>query len=395
MTANHNSHSSRASSATFIAIVVAILSVAIAPRADAQVSQMQRCIALQQSGGDAATLEYCRGIFAASGYPNGQRDMNAAMTHYEKAAEMGSADAQAVMGVAYERGFQVPKNLALARQWYEKAAAQGYAGAELNLGNMYLNGEGVPRDPEKARQLIQAAANQGLAPAQHALAQLQNGGPAPVPGQDLWAQAKKIYASGDHAGAVPLIQKAAEEGNVTAIYQMGYVYEHADGVTRNYAQAANWYRAAADKGNAEAQASLGNLYEMGEGVPEDWIQAANWYMKAAQQDNELGMFDLGRAYEYGIGVPCDLNTAAGWYDKAAALGNGQAAYFAKYIRDNHGVDGSVRNDQEQAVLPPLIKRIFPPMPPTGRVFHNQAERMAWLRAVAADWAKRRAAMGLP
>jgi len=167
---------------------------------------------------------------------------------------------------------------------------------------------------------------------------------------------------------VPLIQKAAEEGNVTAIYQMGYFYEHGDGVARDYAEAAKWYRAAADKGNAEAQASLGNLYEMGEGVPDDWVQAANWYMKAAQQDNQLGMFNLGRAYEYGIGVPCDINAAAGWYDKAAALGNGQAAYFAKYIRDNHGVDGSVRNDREQAVLPPLIKRIFPPMPPTGRCF---------------------------
>jgi TPR repeat protein len=102
--------------------------------AEAHPSQVQRCEAAQK-GGDAGLLEYCRGIFAASGY-GAPRDITAAMRHYQQAAEMGNVDAQAVMGVAYEGGSNVKQDLSLAVKWYEKAAAQGHVGAQLNLGQM-------------------------------------------------------------------------------------------------------------------------------------------------------------------------------------------------------------------------------------------------------------------
>ena len=78
-------------------------------------------------------------------------------------------------------------------------------------------------------------------------------------------------------------------------------------------------------------------------------------------------------------MPLNLQTAIGWCDRAAAKGHAQAAYFARYLRDNHGFDGSSRSDEEQRMLGPLIGRSVLTAPPVGRMFRNTAERMDYIR----------------
>ena len=355
-------------------------------------SMVQRCEAMVQSrSGDAGWSELCRGIFAANG-THAPQDQAAAFRHYQRAAELGNVEAQALLGAVYERGWAgVPLDLSRAVTWYQKAAQQGHAGAELNLGLLYEKGEGVPKDPARARSLIEAAAKQGLAPAQRKLEELQHGKKS-VPGTELWEEGKKRYLAGDHAGAAQLILRAAQAGHLEARNQIGYMYEAGDGVTKNPVEAAEWYQAGAAQGHARCQFALGSLYEAGRGVKENWDEAARWYQRSAMQDDAYGMFSLGRAYQFGIGVPLDLNTAVTWYDKAAAKGHGQAAYFAKYLRDNHGVDGSSRTPEEQAMLGPLVQRMVLTAPPLGHTFHGSAERVAYIRAVAQDESLRKAQM---
>ena len=336
-------------SARLTPLVVALLVIGAA--ASAQQSEVQRCLSVSPRS-DPAIAEYCQGIFAANA-TNGPQNQAAAFQHYLKAAQMGYAEAQAVVGVAYQQGWQVQPNADLAAQWYEKAAAQGHTGAELNLGEMYLKGNGVSRDAAKGRQLIAAAAAQGFAPAQRELALIDSGGPKPLAGADLWNQGVALYNSGDHTGAARLVLQAAQAGHPTATYEMGYLYENGD----------------------------------------DWIEAATWYQKSAAQNNASGQSRLGRAYEYGIGVPLDLDAAAGWYDKAAAQGDGKAAYFAKYIRDNHGFDRSSYSDEEQAIMAPYMMQpwmLHPP--PIGRVFRNTQERLNYFRAWASNAAAYEACM---
>ena len=43
-----------------------------------------------------------------------------------KAAEQGQAEAQYYVGLFYQEGLVVSKNLTTALQWFEKAAAQGH-----------------------------------------------------------------------------------------------------------------------------------------------------------------------------------------------------------------------------------------------------------------------------
>ncbi|MBQ9771958.1 MAG: sel1 repeat family protein, partial [Lentisphaeria bacterium] len=57
--------------------------------------------------------------------------------------------------------------------WYRKAAEQGNALAQYNLGVCYENGEGVQKDLVQAVFWFRKAADQGYAQAQEALKKLK------------------------------------------------------------------------------------------------------------------------------------------------------------------------------------------------------------------------------
>ena len=84
-------------------------------------------------------------------------------------AALGNVDAQYNLGVVYDRGLGVVRNMVLARQWYEKAAMQGYAMVQYNLGvTYYLIQDGKP-DYVTAKALFDKAAAQGVPQAQNYL----------------------------------------------------------------------------------------------------------------------------------------------------------------------------------------------------------------------------------
>ena len=80
---------------------------------------------------------------------------------------------------------------------------------------------------------------------------------------------------------------------------------------------ANDYRAVAERGNTFAQFNLGDCYHRGVGgVTKDYKQAAYWFRKAATQGCALAQFVLGNLYCNGEGVEEDRNTAMYWLEKA-------------------------------------------------------------------------------
>ncbi|HEY9548828.1 MAG TPA: tetratricopeptide repeat protein, partial [Kiloniellaceae bacterium] len=78
-------------------------------------------------------------------------------------------------------------------------------------------------------------------------------------------------------------RRAAEQGEARAQSNLGFYYMKGEGVERDPAEAARWWRAAADQGLPQAQFNLGMLYEQGEGVGTDLQEAARWYERAAAQ----------------------------------------------------------------------------------------------------------------
>jgi hypothetical protein len=85
----------------------------------------------------------------------------------------------------------------------------------------------------------------------------------------------------DNGEAVRWYRKAADQGDATAQYALGFMYRRGQGVPRDYAEAARWYRKAADQGDETAQIVLSEMYRDGEGVPQNYAQAVRWFGKVA------------------------------------------------------------------------------------------------------------------
>ena len=88
-------------------------------------------------------------------------DYDAAYEEWLPLAELGDIEAQFNLGVMYDEGAGVDKDLVAAAGWYRKAAEQGFVDAQSNLGMMYYHGQGVPCDYKKASSWFRKAASQG------------------------------------------------------------------------------------------------------------------------------------------------------------------------------------------------------------------------------------------
>lgn len=121
----------------------------------------------------------------------------------------------------------------------------------------------------------------------------------------------------DDQAAALWFQKAAQQGNPEAQYQLGSLYEDSQ-LPQNYTQAKYWYEKAAQKGSAKAQVCLGNIYSRGLGTTQNTNEAVLWYGKSALQNNAEAQYSLGLMYALGKGLPKNDQLAVGWLTKSAA-----------------------------------------------------------------------------
>jgi TPR repeat protein len=121
--------------------------------------------------------------------------------------------------------------------------------------------------------------------------------------------------------AVRLMTFAAEHGFVTAMVDLGRLYETRIVGAPDLAEANRWYLRAAQAGSVDAQSALGTAYYLGRGAPKDYAQAAHWFREAAKGGDVGTQYLLASMYEAGDGVAQDLRLARYWYDIAARNGD--------------------------------------------------------------------------
>ena len=124
----------------------------------------------------------------------------------------------------------------------------------------------------------------------------------------------------------------AEEGDPTAQYELGVMYQNGEGLPQNYSKAVKWFRMAAEQGDSNAQYSLGLKYSVGHGVPQNYPEAAKWHRKSAEQGNTAAQLSLARMYDRGNGVPQNDLSAYMWANLAASGGLGKAETFSDILR---------------------------------------------------------------
>jgi TPR repeat protein len=151
----------------------------------------------------------------------------------------------------------------------------------------------------------------------------------PVP-QFLLGRAYLFATDGlkkDEATAAGWFRKAAEQGQVNSETFLAWMYEEGHGgLGKDDVQAAYWYRKAAEQGEPNAMRNLGLMCLDGRGgMAKDEAQGVSWFRKAAEKDDESAENYLGLMYEKGRGgLSQDVETAMYWYRKAADKGYASA-----------------------------------------------------------------------
>ncbi len=169
-------------------------------------------------------------------------DVNRAISYYEKAAELGSARAQAILGTIFAKGLQGKPDYEQSVNWYRKAADQGERDGQCGLAMRYALGQGVPVDLEEARRLFTAAADQGQPEAEYDLAVMcEEGKGAPA----------------DRALAEHYYQMAAERGMPKAQFRLGMLL--ASGESRSDKVSAYRWLMLSQDSMKESSAALSNL----------------------------------------------------------------------------------------------------------------------------------------
>lgn len=100
------------------------------------------------------------------------RQFKTAHTHLKALAARGDSRAHNLLGMIYEHGIGVPKNMNTAISHYEFAAQRGLVSAQHRLGAIHFHGVQVPKDMKKAQKWLRLAAAQGSLEAKQLLEQI-------------------------------------------------------------------------------------------------------------------------------------------------------------------------------------------------------------------------------
>ncbi|KAF5891912.1 death ligand signal enhancer isoform X2, partial [Clarias magur] len=172
-------------------------------------------------------------------------DHKAAFECFQASALQKYSKAQFNVGVCYETGSGVGKDLSKALQYYKRAALTGHAQAQYRCAKLLLNTRGqqsVKDEPvatATAISLLQSAAAAGLTEAQLSLGV-------------LFSQ----HPHTDEGKSVHYFRMAANTGDSTGLLFLGQCYEIGFGVPHCYTTAVCYYEKAAAKGNLKAKNKL-------------------------------------------------------------------------------------------------------------------------------------------
>lgn len=251
-----------------------------------------------------------------------------AAVYYERAANLGHADAAVALGRFHLAGDRMTRNRVEARKWFQKAGKLGSADgllfqAALLIDKRYNTGQ-TPREYDYARKLLAEAANKGNARAMNYLGWMYETrtGITDCNGETCNARAVEFY------------RKAFDNGYQRAAESLRSNRRRQNGVPQDLTEAGLLFARAADLGNSNGlvhQANLlANSHYNARPTEEEYQQALSFLDDARRRDNVWATHYLGWMYEHKKGVgacrrDACLAKAIELYKQAAGNGFSQAA----------------------------------------------------------------------
>ncbi|POM67986.1 Suppressor of lin-12-like protein-related / sel-1 protein-related [Phytophthora palmivora] len=157
--------------------------------------------------------------------------------------------------------------------------------------------------------------------------------------------------SRDHAQAYNYFIRAAQAGNVNAQSAVAGMLLKGEGTAQDNDTAIKWYEQASEKNNTRALNGLGFIHFHGNGgVPENKSLALEYFERAAEnQEDGDSIFNAGYCHAIGLGTNVNISCAMDYYDVAARkFGHFDAIFEMGKILMN-GVPGVVQRNNDRAL----------------------------------------------
>ncbi len=153
------------------------------------------------------------------------------------------------------------------------------------------------------------------------------------------------------------LQALADQKDSQAQITLGNIY--AGGLHKDMNKAIMWYTKSANNGSITAQFNLGGRYFSGEGVTRDRTQAFKWFEKSAFQGNKYAELMLGSMYYSGSGVEDDRVKSYAWLSISSVKGKPNT--FLNKVKQQLSKDQLAKGEELKTEL---LKKIIKPASPS-------------------------------
>ena len=285
-----------------------------------------------------------------------KRDINKAIELYKSAADEGILGSILSLALCYGFGDGVEESYEKALELFFELDKYNFVSAQYFIGCYFYHGYGVKKDLYKAYEWWLKAANASDREAQYNLAHLYYYGEgvskniaeaikwytkaAEAGNAQAQYQLSELYFNGEgvalnYVEGLKWLKKAAEQGLTQAEYKLGYLYTHGDISGLNYSEAVKFLERAAEKDYAKAENELGECYLWGNGVKQGYAKAVELFEQAAEKNDTDALCNLGYCYQNGYGVKRNINKAKEYYQKAIDNGSEKAVdLMGKLVESN-------------------------------------------------------------
>lgn len=275
---------------------------------------------------DDAYKEYLIGRLYLKGF-GVELDYGKALNSFLLSAENGYGHANYYIGNMWYYGLGFEKDYSEALTYYDKAAKQGDSYANYRLGKMYLKGEGVSVDVHEAARCFKKSKDRVVL-ANYDLARLYESY------REVFSASQEEIFSLYKKALEGLTEQEKEIHDTFTEIRLGNMYLNGQGTQVDIDKAIEWLNKAAEQDNADALYQLGYIYSNEEYSCFDTEKAYDYYARAldiyiraeGENSNATAEYRIGRMYINGMGTDINVDEGVKWLERAALNNNGEAAY---------------------------------------------------------------------
>ena len=227
-----------------------------------------------------------------------------------EAARSCNPEALCLLGRCYEEGIGVPKDAVLAGEYYLRALHLDSYRAPVLLWKLMLS--------EQFERALEARTNKRDPDAMY-----------------VWSGLTSIGYSNllSSKQAFELLQRAAREGHVPSIVELGLCYFTGRWTEQNRGRAVELWNAAASAGSVEAAVRLAAANVFGQIHTEEFSDALKYLRETSKKGSLISTVALGYCYENGLGMQKDTGEAYRIYYRSMRRGSETAFLALKRMYD--------------------------------------------------------------